>query len=219
MSLRDALAAIHSNGADLVVVLSPHGAASGVYARASGSLSGFGVPGLPIAGRPEPRAATELAELWGKPLLSEEPDYGALVPVQLLTSLELPVVAAAVAEDADPAAQGESFATALAALAERRTVAFVASANGSPGLSARSPLTEVAGARALESELIDALERDVAEVPALAQRLGSEAGSCSAAPLTALGRLFGGRPASILAYSDVFGVGYAVAVVDGPERR
>lgn len=207
--IRQAIAGIAFEGAETVVVLSPHGAASGVYARTSGSLRSFGIPDgsteLPVNGE----LARDLAARWGRPLLDEDLDHGALVPLRLLVGVRVPVVAACLSEDgSDDAAAIADFAGALDATGRR--VAFVASAHTSSALSPRAPLGRRPEAEAAEERLVTAL-REGAGVGAAAGELLAAGGSCGLGPLLEFAAAFDGVPSEVLARAHPYGVGYLVA--------
>ena len=198
--IRDAVASIDLMPAQVIVVASPHGTRSGVYAAAKGNLDAFGVRGIEVAAPSDEGIAAELAVAWGKPLLDEPADYGVVVPLRLL---ETPVPVVAVSTD-----DGRGLADAVASLP--LGVAFVASANLSPGLGGRAPLPSLPGAREVDESVLWALREDPATLAALGDRLRAAA-SCAAAPLVAFGRLFPAGFFDVIAYAHPFGVGYAVA--------
>lgn len=204
--VREAVASIDLGDVDVVVIASPHGRATGVYASPAGDLDGFGPKGIGAVPPADPALAVQLAEAWGRPLLLEEADHGVVVPLRLLPVLDVPVVAVAFEEGA-----GADGARALAATLSGRRVAFVASANLSAGLDERSPLPSLDGAAAADDAVLSALRERPGELADLGPVL-ERAGSCAGAPLTAFGVLFGRRPCDVLAYEHPFGVGYAVAV-------
>ena len=197
--------------ADVLVVASPHGRATGVYLGASGDLDAFGPPGVSATAAPEPGFARELAGAWGRPLLDEPVDHGVVVPLLLLDATA-PVVAVAFAEglDAETAiAEAEGLVHALDAAG--RTVVFVASANTSAGLTERSPVPSIPGAAEAEADVLEALQSDPGDVTALLPAM-ARAGSCAAGPLAAFSSLCRGRRCELLAYEAPVGVGYAVAI-------
>lgn len=204
-----AVEALDLGAPDVLVIATPHGRATGVYARTEGDLDEFGPRDVSVAPPGDPAFAAALTAEWGRPLLDERVDHGIVVPLRLL-AMTSPVVAVAFAEGAGPE-EGVSLARALAALAGEREVAFVASANTSAGLDERAPLPSLDGAAAADEAVLAALSRragDVAEhLDALAR-----AGSCAAAPLAAFGSLFEDRACEVLAYDHPFGVGYPVAL-------
>lgn len=201
------------NQAGLLVILSPHGSRNGLYARVTGSLASFGVTGIDISLPCEDVITKELADLLSWPVLEDEIDHGISVPLLLAEITRVPVVAGCVAEgSADTTEAGARFARALEEVADEQTV-FVASANGSAGLSPRAPLTEIETAGAIEEKLLTSLQDDVGELEQISRRLAEEAGSCGAGPLAAFAHLFSGRHADVLAHECPVGVGYTVAGV------
>jgi aromatic ring-opening dioxygenase LigB subunit len=215
--IRTACADIHFEGADAVVVLSPHAATSCVYRAARGSLVGFGVAGVGVDAPTDEALAGALAEAWDEPLVDEPADHGVVVALRLLAGIAAPVVCAGIEEGLGPTSEVRdraiSFADSVLSLTGDRTIAFVASANTSAGLSARGPLTEIPGAAEVERRTLDALDSDPSALTELGEDLARVAGSCGAGPLIAFGRLLGGRPPRLLCYEAPVGVGYPVAVV------
>lgn len=208
--MADAVRAIDLSAAEVVVVASPHGRTTGVYAAPAGDLDGFGPPGLSVTGQPD-GLAEEVAAAWGRPLLEEPADHGIVVPLRLLAPA-VPVVAVAFEEGIGARAaaeQGARLADALPKVGRRG--AFVASANLSAGLSDRSPLPSVRGAAEADAAVLAALQEDPARLVDLAHAV-ERAGSCAAGPLAAFGTLFSGRACDVVAYEHPFGVGYPVAV-------
>jgi hypothetical protein len=221
--LRSAVRGIDFGGVDLVVVLSPHGGASGVYGEANGSLDVFGVPGFNYVHDVHRDGAEELSALWGRPLMSDRLDHGALVPLMLGVGGELPVVAASLAEAsgrdrvgwAGLVGDARDFASALARLATAHDVAFVASVNSGAGLSERAPLTRVPAALTVEKRFKAALSGDASELEHLAEPMWRQSGSCSPGPLIVFGRAFSGVHTRLRAYEAPVGVGYPVSLIDG----
>jgi len=221
-TLRVAARSIEFDDADVVVLLSPHGPASGVYGKVRGSLEAFGLPGVATDRATDPALLSRLARAWGRPVLPGPVDHGVVVPLAL-GSFSGPVIAAAVAEATGPAgphgdgaaAQGGAFAEALSELAQGCGVAFVASANTSAGLTQAAPLSELEGAKAAEKRLLRALAQGGDSVGEAALRAQRDGGSCAAGPLAAFGALFEGVPAEVHAYGHPFGVGYLVATARG----
>jgi hypothetical protein len=205
-SIRKAVASIDLGDVEAVVIASPHGRATGVYASPAGDLDAFGPKGIGVSPPADPALAGQLAEAWGRPLLLEAADHGVVVPLRLLPALDAPVVAVAFEEGAGP-----DGARALAATLSGRRIAFVASANLSAGLDERSPLPSLPGARAADKAVVAALREDPRALAANGDVL-ERAGSCAAAPLAAFGVLFAKRSCDVLAYGHPFGVGHAVAV-------
>lgn len=219
--LRAAVAALDLEGLETIVLLSPHGAESGVYARASGSLDGFGVPGIEACRETDASLLESLSGRWGRPLLETGWDHGIVVPLALGIGTDTRVVAITFAETTGPDAvsfegvldDAADLAAILAPLAAEEGLGIVASVNTSAALSARAPMTERAEAQAIESELLSALESDVGAALPLLSRLQRDGRSCACGPLAVLARLFAGSPAHTLAYDAPFGVGYLVARV------
>ena len=205
---------------DLIVVLSPHGLRTGVYAQPFGTLAQFGYPEVGVEIQGDAAFAAALADAWDADLLDDPIDYGVFVPLILWEvedehSGRIPVVSACMNEAGPAAREATALANALTSVAEGRRILFVASVNGSPGLSPRAPLTEIEGARELEDLFLDALRSDGAEVETAARRLADDAGSCGLGPLIAFSRLFAGRSSKVLAHERPVGVGYTVALTDG----
>ncbi|MDQ4142786.1 MAG: hypothetical protein M3198_03425 [Actinomycetota bacterium] len=216
-TLRRAMGEIDLTGFDLVVVLSPHGRRTGVYPQAAGTLGDFGYSGIGLEMEGDAEVTAALASAWGSPLLDDGADHGIVVPFLLWNTeherMSCPVVAASLAETSGDGAI--SFAEALLEVTGDRRVLFVASANGSAGLSARAPVTEIEGTAQLEDAFLDALRQDAAGVEKVVGELVEQAGSCGGGPLTALARLCAGQSSRILAHERPVGVGYTVAVTDG----
>jgi hypothetical protein len=214
-AIRSAIAALDLGAPDVVVVLSPHGKTTGVYGRAAGSLTEFGVDWVTVDRAADRDAAAQLARAWGRPVLDADVDHGVLVALRMLDACGAPVVAAALAErdagsgDAHPVAH--RFAAAVTALAHGGRVAFVASANTSAALSRRAPFTERAEAVWVERLLLEGLPRDAGCADDLADDLARRGLSCGVGPLAAFGRLFRGAPAVVDAYESPVGIGYLVA--------
>lgn len=202
-----AVRSVDLSGASAIVLASPHGPVTGVYRTPAGDLDAFGPRGLTAAADPAEDLALSLSEAWGRPLLHEGADHGVVVPLRLL-SPSVPVVAVAFEEGSD-ADEGAALAEAVSKLGE--TIAFVASANLSAGLTDRSPVPSLEGAAAADAAVVDALRGDPAGLVRLAPSL-TDAASCAAPVLAAFGSLFAGRPCDVLAYEHPFGVGYAVAI-------
>lgn len=221
-AVRASVGALDLGRADLVILLSPHGARTGVYGALAGSLHDHGVGGVEASQATDAAALRALAEAWGVEVLDQPADHGVVVPL-LLREWRLPVVAACFEDEAaggGPPAEratelGRALADAVEDLAESAHVALVASANGAIGLTPRAPLTELPGALAAERDLLAAIEEDVGLVEDAARTLAAAGGSCAVGPLTALARLLSGRPGRVLVHECPVGVGYLVAEV-GP---
>lgn len=217
-SFREALQRIDFGGADLVVVLSPHGSATGVYRGVAGSLDGFGVTGIEVKRETDPAFVDALAAAWGAPVLDEPIDHGVLVPLLLSSLPDAPVVGACLADWTEDhhslrrvLDRAQDFAAALPRLSDRR-VGFVASGHSSAALSPRAPLTERPQGHRAHTVVTEAL-RSGGGLDDVAPDLWQEAGSCGAGPLVALTHLFRGRKADLMAFADPFGVGYLIAAV------
>ena len=217
-AIRRSIEALNLEGTDVILIASPHGSVTGVYADVRGSLGRFGHPEISVAKQSDPEGAAQLADAWGKPLLGEEVDHGIFVPVSLVAS-GTPIIAVAFAETTEKSVESADsielevagFIEALSNVAGKGSVMFVASANDSAGLTRRAPLTEIAGAADLRVEFLAAMTDDVGKIEPLARRMWANAGSCGLAPLLCLARLFAGRPADVVAAEQPVGVGYTVA--------
>lgn len=209
-ALAESVAALDLAGADVLVLASPHGVATGVYRSPSGDLDAFGPRGLSAAATQDNEFAEALSRAWGRPLLEVGADHGVVVPLRLLAP-SAPVVAVAFAEGMDPddaVAEGAALADALSSVGGSFT--FVASANLSAGLTDRSPLPSLEGAAEADASVVGALRENPAALMELAPALAA-AGSCAAPTLAAFGSLFAGRSCDVLAYDHPFGVGHVVA--------
>lgn len=205
--------------AEVLVIASPHGPATGIHTSIEGSLGGFG-PGLPeLRADGDASAAVTLASGSALSLLDGPVDHGVLVPLLLFGSdngnvTELPPVIACVQDEGgDAFAFAAAVAHATQKLAEERSVAFLASAHTAAGLTPRAPLTELDAAKDLDAQILDALHGDVGGLMTIAADRWAAAGSCGAGPLLALAKLFSGRAAEVAAYEAPYGVGYLVAGV------
>ena len=205
------------SGVDLLVLLSPHAAASGAYESTGGSLAPFGVEGIEVLDNTDAAAAKELMDVADLAPLDPPVDHGVVVPLRV-GAWEAPTVAVGLAESGSPEetlAAARSVVAGIAHLAESRRVAVVASANGSAGLSARAPLTELRGAADAEEELLGAAGENWGALGSCAARLSEVGGSCARGPLEVLARLFAGKEGRVLAHERPVGVGYTVAVTNG----
>lgn len=212
-SIRAALGSLSFDEVDAIVLVTPHGPATGVYEEVKGTLDGFGVAGISLECVTDPHFRDELTAAWGVPLIGEPIDHGALVPI-LLLSPRVPMVVASVVEDStaeNAARAGGGLAAALQSALGTRRVGFLASANTSAGIGGSAPLPDLPGAEPLERSVALACETDVAGLADLAPDLATTAGSCAAGPLTAFGRVFAGEKAEVVAHEYPFGVGYLVA--------
>lgn len=190
-TIRDAIGSISFEGAEAIVLLTPHASQPGVYRTKKGDLSGFGISGVEVTVKSHARLAKSL----GLPFVDSPLDHGAVVPLRI-GGWDLPVVTIGVGE-------GMSIEPGL-----DMDVAVVASVNGSTGMSPRAPLTEVPGAARAQEDFVAALERDVSVAAGLFLP-----GSCGPLVLAAFADAFGGRRADVLACEAPVGVGYVVAQV------
>lgn len=212
LELRAAVAALELGG-EVVVVVSPHAARSGVYAQASGSLAAFGLPHVTAARTTGP-AAGDLAAAWGQSFIEGDVDHGVLVPLALGVADGVVVIGVGLSEQDVDGASAKRLAGALAALSRGVDVAVVASVNTSAALTDRAPLTERLEARAAEARFLSALRRDVGEASALLRSLRDDGGSCALGPLRVLAELCAGRAVRTHAYGYPFGVGYLVGSIE-----
>lgn len=211
--IRSAVASASFDDVDVIVLMTPHGPATGIYRDVKGALDGFGVTGVSLECATDAAFRDELAAAWKVPLLDDLIDHGALVPT-LLLSPRVPVVVASLSEDLsmdDATRAGTGLAAALQSVSVTTRVALVASVNMSAGIGPRGPLPDLPGAEPLERAIALACETDLADLTDLAPDVATIAGSCGAGPLTAFGRVFAGQRAEVLAHEHPFGVGYLVA--------
>jgi hypothetical protein len=202
---------------DLVVIISPHGPSTGVYASPAGSLAGFGRPQARLDASSDPDLVRRVAEDWRQPVLESEADHGVVVPISLLGPGEMPVLACTLRDEGpipEVRREAEALASIVRDLADSRRVAFVASLNASTALSPRAPLMERSEGIALDAAILDGLSRDGAQrwVP---DEMWSSGGSCGAGPFAAWMLLCAGLPLEEISYESPFGVGYLVAVARG----
>lgn len=195
-AIAGAIGSLDFSGAEVIVLASPHGSRTGVYRLPRGNLDAFGPRGITAEAPPGP--AEELARAWGTPVIDDGADHGMVVPLRLLAP-DVPVVAVAFAEGTE---SDTGLAGAVGSLGA--SVAFVASANLSPGLDERSPLPALDGAAEADAAVLSALR----EAP---EQVVAPSGSCAGPVLAAFGALFSGRRCEVLAYGHPFGVGYVVA--------
>jgi Catalytic LigB subunit of aromatic ring-opening dioxygenase len=216
--VRAAIASLDLSGAETLVIVSPHGSRAGVYGRAHGSLAGFGVDGAVVDRRGDPEAARSLAEAWGRPLLDDPLDHGMVVPLLLGLGGDLPVIGVALPELTGPGAsplsevldEASSVARAIASFATDRALAVIASAHSSAALSARAPLTEVAGAREIDAKVVEALEHDPTRLGELLEPMHRVGGACGVGPLATLNELAAGWGSDELLSAAPYGVNYLV---------
>jgi hypothetical protein len=212
---------IDTSGADVILVVSPHGRTAGVYARVIGSETSFGGPEVRLDSPTDTGAADALARAWKAPLLEDELDHGAVGCLQLL-DIGRPSVVAALPETTGPEApadacaamvEGRKLAGAVKRAFSGSSVLVVASAHTSAALTPRSPLRERPEGRALDERVLTSLAADVGALDDISCDAWTAGGSCGAGPFAAFGRLLSGRSAEVLAYEHPFGVGYLVATV------
>ena len=212
---------VDTSGADVVLVVSPHGRDAGVYARGSGSEASFGGPEARLESPTDSAAAESLARAWKAPLLEDELDHGAVGCLHLL-DVRRPSVVAALPETTGPGAtadacaamvEGRKLAGAVKRAFAGSSVLVVASAHTSAALTPRAPLTERPEGRALDEQVLTSLATDAGSLDDISCDAWTAGGSCGAGPLAAFGRLLSGRSADVLAYEHPFGVGYLVATV------
>ena len=189
----------------IVIVASPHGNGSFVYALPTGSLTDFGIDGVEVDQR---MAAHETHgfEQWNQSV--ERPlDHGALVPLRLLAMTNA-ALAVSVADHVS------NLARVIEDVASRAEVFVICSAHSSARLSERAPLPYSPDAVQLDKRLVAEVEDDCGVVRALAPELASVGGSCSEATLALFGELFAGSAGSVRAYEAPFGVGYPVITAE-----
>lgn len=216
-SVREAANALSFGDAQVVVLLSPHASASGVYASVAGSLDNFGIKGVELKRRTDPALIAALSERWDKPVLDGPLDHGAVVPLLLLDTGSTPVVVAGLREIGDDPraleaalADGFSFGEAIRrSFAE--AIALIVSAHTSSALTPRAPLTERAEAKQVEATVVRSLRGDPSTLRSSLADLWRLGGSCSPGPLAAYASVFAGQGSEVLAYGYPFGVGYVVA--------
>jgi hypothetical protein len=204
---------------DVLVLLSPHGEQDGIYAEGTGNLDDFGLEGITVAARSDPRLAESLADAWGRRVVESPADHGVVGALAVAPS-ELPVVACTLAEVTGPYAGATAddaiesaflFADALVQVARERSVGVIASAHTAASLTPKAPLALRPEGKELDDLILDCLATDCGSLARVDPELWREAGACGTGPLTAFGALFEGRRADVLAYDHPFGVGYLVA--------
>jgi aromatic ring-opening dioxygenase LigB subunit len=207
--------------ADVLIVVSPHGRKSGVYARGTGSETSFGGPEAALDVETDSGGADALARAWSVPLMDDELDHGAVGCLHLL-DVRRPTVIVALQESTGPGAaadaceaivEGRKLAAAVKRAFDGSSVLMVASAHTSAALTPRAPLTERAEGRVLDERILSSLKGDLRTLDEIECDAWTAGGSCGAGPFAALGRLLPGRSAQVLAYEHPFGVGYLVATV------
>jgi hypothetical protein len=207
---------------ETIILCSPHGASTGVYRRASGSLNGFGASGFDRSAVADEELAEKVAASWGRPLLDGPADHGVVVPLWWLDA-GIPVLACTFAEVTGPdstAADLSATRRAAGDLAEalvdgdrRRAVAFVASAHLSAGLDPAAPLAELPGARDFDHAVVAALRNEPRRLLDLPLESWREAGACGLGPLLTLALLCGIDAGGEVHYSAPFGVGYVTGEI------
>ena len=131
--VREGIARVMVPANATVVVASPHGDGSFVYARPSGSLAGFGIAGVEVDPPTVASETTEILEKWGGVGHERRLDHGAVVPLRLLRIAQ-PVAAVSVAGDVP------GLARAIAEIATVQDVFVVCSGHSSARLTERAPL-------------------------------------------------------------------------------
>ncbi len=216
--VRKALDELDFSGADVIILVSPHGPTAGIYERNEGSLRGFGIDGFEVECETDAELGLSLGRVWEQPQIEAGLDFGIVVPLLLGLGDGRPVVAVSLPQTTGPGSGSLSDALdasrtlsgALKATADERAVAVVASAHGSAGLTHRAPLTQLSGAMDADRDLIEALEDDPALVEGLINRLHEIGHACGVGPLAAFGQLFGGWTTEGITYEAPYGVGYMV---------
>lgn len=216
-AIRAAAAALDLSEPEVLIFVSPHGASDGVYARAEGDLSGFGVRGLEVQTKVDAALAERLAQRWERPLVEDALDHGILVPAALLRP-ERPVVAVGIAEHSDgvraAVEAGRSLAGAIGEESAERSIAVIVSAHGSAALSARAPLTDRPEGHRLQEAIVEAATTDLSLLLEIPAGWWEQGGSCSVGAFATLASLFPGRVLDISAQDAPFGVGYIVGRVE-----
>jgi aromatic ring-opening dioxygenase LigB subunit len=207
---------------DAAVILSPHGRAAGVYRDVRGSLDGFALKGRQVEASVHMEVAEELARAWGQPQIDDPVDHGITGALVGGAFVDIPVVAVTFpgVTGPKPAADVHSvidaalrLATALEKVAERSTLAVIASAHTSAALTPRAPLMDRREGHDLDARILGALEGNLEDLTRIEPDLWEAGGSCGAAPLTTIGSLFAGGRGEVLSYGAPAGVGYLVARV------
>jgi hypothetical protein len=214
---------VRARAADVIFLISPHGERTGAYTRAVGDLRPMSIPGPRAQLQVDPELTGAFGFEWGEPRLDAPLDHGIVVP-RLLEALPsgVPVIACALEESTGPGksfsgAKGRSsaaLAAAIATFAARRNVGVIASGHGAAGLAPHAPLTQRAGADALDERLLDAIGRDFADLLQIDEASWDHGDPCGRGPLLTLAHLFQGHPGEVHAYDAAQGVGYVVATVD-----
>jgi hypothetical protein len=224
--VRHAMSDLIRDEPDVVVIVSSHGAASGVYKNTRGSLDGFGLEGFSANHSGDAATATGLATAWGRPLIESPPDHGVVVPSLLLGQLGVPVVAVAIEEVTGPVdvpvqpaiEEAGALAAAVNATAGDRRWAMLLSAHTSAALSPRAPLLDRPAGHQLHDEVMHALRSNIGRLKDVDAQQWRAAGSCGVGPLTLAGRLWERRTAQVHVEESPAGVGYIVATIGGDLR-
>jgi aromatic ring-opening dioxygenase LigB subunit len=205
---------------ETAVLISPHGSRAGVYETTAGDLSAFGVSDVAVEQTTNVALAATIASEWGQPRLDDPLDHGAVVPLAMGITRDLPVVVCTLPQVTGPNAVDVDVAIAEAnRLAETLLVldedcALVCSAHGAATLSDRAPLLPNPSGTELQKRITEALSGDLSELLSIPTQLWREAGSCGAGPLALFARVFEGRSSELLGEQAPFGVGYIGAVVN-----
>ena len=202
-----------------VVLISPHGSATGVTTSGDGDLDGFGLAGISVVAEVDLPLAGRIAEGWGAALGEDRLDHGA-VGALVHASPPPPVVSCVFAETTGPAPPGDlttvrsetkALADVLAAIAADTEIGVVVSAHSAASLTPAAPLTQRSEGRAFDDALLDALATDNGAIGAIDAALWERGGTCSTGPLLVWAHLFTGRSSDVHAYDAPAGVGYFVA--------
>lgn len=220
--LHGALSHVRDRHADLVVLVSPHGSAGGVY-DGYGSLATLGINGYETDLHADPRWSRGLQDLTGFPALPGPADHGITVPVLLDAIPDAPLVCCALEETTGPGraftpdteAAAERLVQAIVKIAADRRVGVILSAHTSASLSPRAPLTDSAEGHSFEEEFRRRFDDDVQSLANLDGGFVAAADPCGRSLFAVLtGLLPAGVGGNVHAYDDSTGVGYLVATVD-----
>jgi hypothetical protein len=188
----------------VVVVASPHGTGSFVYARPSGSLAGFGFAGVDVD---IPIAIEHVDPIFDWEVVENGPlDHGAVVALHLL-AIAQPTIAVSVTGDAS------GLARAIEKVAATRSTFVICSAHTSACLTERAPVPYSIDAIRLDARFITEVESDCGVARDLAPEFETIGASCSRSTLQLFGELFAGTPGKVQAYGAPAGVGYPVVTV------
>lgn len=199
---------------DLAILVATASAAA-VHAEADASLAGIGRPDVRLVSPVEPECASVLADVTGQPLAGEAPlPLGLAVLVHLYAAARTgPVVPVAVTAATEAAALESAGWSIAAAVGERRAVAVVAG-DLSAGLTERSPLALVDGARLWDDAVVDIVASGrIGRLRRYGPAAAARVGSLGWAPLVVLhGVCAQARLGTVLRrYAAPRGVGYLVA--------